>query len=163
MKDLHSKEKVWNSLKNVKDPEIPTLSLVDMGIIRELNIKGDSVEVIITPTFVGCPAIEMMKDEIQSTLFSLGFQRVDVRVSFSYQWNSDMINEEGRKSLLEFGLAPPPQQQLIEDIDILEKIPCPACMGTNTELRNSFGPTLCRSIHYCNDCKEAFQQFKPVN
>ncbi|MDH5597507.1 MAG: phenylacetate-CoA oxygenase subunit PaaJ [Cyclobacteriaceae bacterium] len=163
MKDLLTKDVVWNKLKVVKDPEIPTLSLVDMGIIRELNIEGDSVEVVITPTFVGCPAIEMMKDEIESALLSMGFQNVLVRVSFSYQWNSDMINEAGRKSLVEFGLAPPPQHQLIEDIEILERIPCPACKGTNTELRNSFGPTLCRSIHYCNDCKEAFQQFKPVN
>jgi ring-1,2-phenylacetyl-CoA epoxidase subunit PaaD len=87
---------------------------------------------------------------------------VEIEVSYKRPWTSDMISVKGKKALKEFGLAPPPERQLFTDLDILLHAECPRCGKSNTELRNTFGPTLCRSIHYCNDCREAFEQFKPL-
>jgi len=152
--------KVW--LEEVKDPEIPALSLIDLGVITRIEIAGESVCVEMTPTFVGCPAIEMMKEEVLNTLQRRGVQNPTVVVNFRESWNSDKISEKGKLALKKFGLAPPPSNKLFTDLEILEHATCPRCNGTDTELKNPFGPTLCRSIYYCNHCREAFEQFKPV-
>ncbi len=150
-------------LDEVKDPEIPVLSLNDLGVISKVEIKNDSVFIEMTPTFVGCPAMDMMKQEVHDVLKKNGVEKITVTVSFSSPWTSDKISEKGRLALKKFGLAPPPVgQNLFTDIDILEYAQCPRCNGVNTLLKNPFGPTLCRSIHYCNDCREAFEQFKPL-
>lgn len=160
---MFSEDTILSWLEEVKDPEIPVLSLVDLGIIREVRVSGDSAELVITPTFVGCPALEMMKQEITDVLLRKGLSEVDIKISFARPWTSDDISEKGRKALKEFGLAPPPHSSaLITDLDLLEHAECPRCSGTNTELKTSFGATLCRSIHFCNDCREAFEQFKPI-
>ena len=157
-----TKEQILEWLEEVKDPEIPVLSLVDLGVITNIHIAPDEVIVEMTPTFVGCPAIDMMKDEVGQILKDKGVPCVTVDVNFRTQWSSDLITEKGKKALKGFGLAPPPATTVFEDIDILEHAACPRCNGTDTELKNPFGPTLCRSIHYCNTCKEAFEQFKPI-
>lgn len=157
------KENVYKILDDVKDPEIPVLSLVDLGVIREVTIEENNRVVIeMTPTFAGCPAINYMKDEILQALNKAGFEDAVVNISFKSSWNSNMISEKGKSALKKFGLAPPPAHNLIFDINILENVPCPFCDSTNTELNSPFGPTLCRSLHYCNDCKQAFEQFKPL-
>ena len=156
------KQRVYELLRDVKDPEIPVLSLVDLGVITAVDVVGDRVTIEMTPTFVGCPALEMMQTEIRDVLLKDGISNVDINISYKRPWNSDMISEEGRQSLKKFGLAPPPPRQLFIDLDVLEHVVCPRCGNSNTELRNTFGPTLCRSIHYCNDCREAFEQFKPL-
>lgn len=116
-----------------------------------------------TPTFVGCPALDMMKQDVKDVLAKNGMNNVSISVSFREPWTSDKISEKGRKALKQFGLAPPPVgKNLFSDIDILEHAACPRCGGSNTTLKNPFGPTLCRSIHYCEDCREAFEQFKPL-
>jgi ring-1,2-phenylacetyl-CoA epoxidase subunit PaaD len=157
-----NKQRVYELLRDVKDPEIPVLSLVDLGVITAVDIVADRVTIEMTPTFVGCPALEMMQDEIRDVLMKDGISNVDINISYKRPWNSDMISEEGRQALKRFGLAPPPPRQLFVDLDVLEHVACPRCGNSNTELRNTFGPTLCRSIHYCNDCREAFEQFKPL-
>lgn len=157
-----TEEKILEWLEEVKDPEIPVLSLVDLGVITDIDIDDHRVRVTITPTFVGCPAIDYMKQDISDVLNSYGIDHVDVAVSFEKSWNSNMITEKGRKALKDFGLAPPPKHNLIVDIDILENIECPNCGSTDTILKTPFGPTACRSIHHCNACKETFEQFKPV-
>jgi ring-1,2-phenylacetyl-CoA epoxidase subunit PaaD len=157
-----SKDIVFNWLEEVKDPEIPVLSLVDLGVITGVEIHGDDVRIEMTPTFVGCPALDMMKSEITDVLLRNGVRNVHIDVSFSAPWNSDKISDKGKLALKKFGLAPPPSTALIQDLDVLERVACPRCNGTDTELKNAFGPTLCRSIHYCNTCHEAFEQFKPV-
>jgi ring-1,2-phenylacetyl-CoA epoxidase subunit PaaD len=149
-------------LEEVKDPEIPVLSLIDLGVIREVACEGEQISITITPTFVGCPALEMMKSEIIQTLERNGIFDVKVSVSFAEPWSSDNISEKGRIALKSFGLAPPPPSNLITDLEILENIQCPRCNGSNTEMKTLFGPTLCRSIHYCWDCRESFEQFKPL-
>ncbi|HEX8037709.1 MAG TPA: 1,2-phenylacetyl-CoA epoxidase subunit PaaD [Chryseosolibacter sp.] len=149
-------------LKEVKDPEIPVLSLIDLGVIRDIALEGGEVTIEMTPTFVGCPALETMKEEIHKTLREKGLEKIHIDVNFRKPWTSDLISDSGRRALKSFGLAPPPPNHLFMDLDVLEYAVCPRCGNTNTELRNTFGPTLCRSIHYCNDCKEAFEQFKPL-
>lgn len=149
-------------LEEVKDPEIPVLSLVDLGVITDVQITDQNVRVEMTPTFVGCPALDMMKEEIERTLKTKGVKEVTITVSFREPWSSDKITEKGKVALKNFGLAPPPKGNLFTDIDILEHASCPRCNGTHTSLKSTFGPTLCRSIHFCHDCQEAFEQFKPL-
>jgi ring-1,2-phenylacetyl-CoA epoxidase subunit PaaD len=149
-------------LQEVKDPEIPVLSLVDLGVITSVENDGKKVKVEMTPTFVGCPAMDVMKQDVIDVLHKYGITDVEVDVNFKTSWSSDKITEKGKQALKSFGLAPPQNSALINDIDFLEHVACPRCDGSNTSLKNPFGPTLCRSIHYCNDCREAFEQFKPV-
>ena len=153
---------VYEWLEQVKDPEIPVLSLVDLGVITNVLIEDDRIKITMTPTFVGCPALDMMKNEITEVLNTKGFSKVDIEISFKTPWTSDRISEKGKDALKKFGLAPPPKADLLTDIDVLEHAQCPRCEGTDTDLKNAFGPTLCRSIHYCNSCHEAFEQFKPL-
>lgn len=155
-------EDVYAWLEEVKDPEIPVLSLVDLGVITRVEVKGDSVMVEMTPTFVGCPAMDFMKEEVEAVLKKNGIKQPHVEITFRKPWSSEMISEKGKQALKQFGLAPPPSNQIFTDLEILETSVCPRCNGTNTELKNPFGPTLCRSIHYCHDCHEAFEQFKPL-
>ena len=157
-----TKDIVYELLEEVKDPEIPVLSLVDLGVITGVNIDVDQVTIEMTPTFVGCPALDLMQTEIRAVLMKNGVEKVKIEVSYKKPWNSDLITEKGKQALKKFGLAPPPSRKLFLDLDVLEHASCPRCGQNNTELRNTFGPTLCRSIHYCNDCREAFEQFKPL-
>jgi len=158
-----NREQVLQWLEEVKDPEIPVLSLIDLGVITEVDVRGDKVRVEMTPTFIGCPAIDYMRNEVVSVLKSRGVPEPEVNVTLKKSWSSDHITEKGKAALKAFGLAPPPGLQgIIQDIDILEHAVCPRCNSTNTVMRSPFGPTLCRSLHYCNDCREAFEQFKPL-
>lgn len=163
MKESITREQVYAWLEEVKDPEIPVLSLVDLGVITNVELYPECVSIEMTPTFVGCPAMDMMKQEVIDVLKKNGLENVEVTISFREPWTSDKISERGRLALKQFGLAPPPSgKNLFTDIDVLEHAPCPRCNSINTDLKNPFGPTLCRSIHYCNDCHEAFEQFKPL-
>ena len=153
---------VYTWLEAVKDPEIPVLSLVDLGVITDVVVENNSVDIEMTPTFVGCPALEIMKQEITQTLLQRGMKEVRIVVNFRDPWSSDKISEKGRRALKEFGLAPPMAAKVFTDLDVLEHVSCPRCEGTNTTLKSVFGPTLCRSIHYCFDCQESFEQFKPL-
>ncbi len=155
-------ENVYRWLEEVKDPEIPVLSLVDLGVITHVVVDGERIDIEMTPTFVGCPALDVMREDIINVLREHGVKEVNVKVSYRDPWSSDKISEKGRAALKKFGLAPPPSSLIIGDIEVLEHAVCPRCNGTNTEIRNLFGPTLCRSIHYCHDCREAFEQFKPL-
>jgi len=150
-------------LQEVKDPEIPVVSLVDLGVITGIEDTDDGKLVVnMTPTFAGCPAIDYMKADVERVLSEKGIEDFEVNVSLKSQWNSNMISERGRKALKDFGLAPPPEHNMQFDIEILEQVPCPYCDSENTELKTPFGPTLCRSMHYCHNCHQAFEQFKPL-
>lgn len=150
-------------LEQVKDPEIPVISLVDLGVITGVDITGNRVKVEMTPTFVGCPAMEYMKNEVLDVLRKNGIEHPEVDINFKHGWSTDKISEKGKKALKDFGLAPPPAvREIHADLNILEHTKCPRCNGTHTEMKSPFGPTLCRSLHYCFDCHEAFEQFKPL-
>ena len=157
-----TEDQIYTWLEEVKDPEIPVLSLVDLGVITDIQLNDSGVRIEMTPTFVGCPALDMMKREIHEVLTKRGMKNISIDVTFRKQWTSNLITEKGKEALKKFGLAPPPSREIFTELEVLEHATCPRCDGTDTELKNAFGPTLCRSIHYCNTCKEAFEQFKPL-
>lgn len=161
---MATKEQILTWLEEVKDPEIPVLSLIDLGVITDVSVAetDGKVTVEMTPTFSGCPAMDYMKRNVEEVLANYGVQNFEVRMSFDKPWNSNKITEKGKIALKNFGLAPPPTYNLILDLDILEYAKCPYCDSDNTDLKTPFGPTLCRSMHYCNNCRQMFEQFKPL-
>jgi ring-1,2-phenylacetyl-CoA epoxidase subunit PaaD len=159
----YHKEEILNLLQEVVDPEIPTISLIDLGVITEVLINTDNhVTVKMTPTFTGCPAMDYMRENVEQVLQENGISSFTVEMNFDSQWTTNNITDKGLLAIKKHGLAPPPRHELIVDIDILKKAECPFCGSSNSTLKSPFGPTLCRSLHYCNDCSQAFEQFKPV-
>ena len=154
---------VYQALAHVMDPEIPVVSVVDMGLIRDVVVTPEGVTVTMTPTFSGCPALDVMRRDIEMAVRGLGVEQVSVRTVLHPPWSTEWISEAGREKLRRFGLAPPPRHAgdpaAVAFFDLAE---CPRCGSTNTSLRNAFGPTLCRMIWYCNECQDAFEQFKPL-
>ncbi|GIV43215.1 MAG: phenylacetate-CoA oxygenase subunit PaaJ [Bacteroidia bacterium] len=155
-----TKELILEYLEEVKDPEIPVISLVDLGVISDVQILEQEVWVELTPTFAGCPAIEYMRKNVEEVLQKKGIPSKAV-INYNKVWSSDFITEKGLKQLQEFGLAKPAKTS--EDLlKSLQNVECPKCHSTNTQLLNPFGPTLCRAIHHCHNCKETFEQFKTL-
>jgi ring-1,2-phenylacetyl-CoA epoxidase subunit PaaD len=156
---------VWDALAGVPDPEIPAVSVVDMGMIREVEVSDRSVTVVVLPTFTGCPALPIIKSDVRAAVQAVdGVDQVKVEVSFVPPWTSDRISPEGRTKLEGFGLAPPTGEGpvLIADIGLPKFAICPFCGSKNTHNENPFGPTPCRSLYYCDECRNPFEQFKPV-
>lgn len=147
-------------LEQVTDPEIPVLTITDLGIVREVKLNGDEVEVVITPTYTGCPAMDMIAMNIKLALIENGYHKIKITSALSPAWTTDWMSEAGKRKLKEYGIAPP---QLIkkwpgETPD--HSIACPQCKSTNTKLISEFGSTACKSLYQCNDCKEPFDYFK---
>lgn len=159
---LLTEESVWQALQDVKDPEIPVVSVVEMGIVREVHVDGDAARVIMTPTFSGCPALHVMRADIEAKIRALGFDSVVVETTLHPPWSSDWITESGRRKLKEFGLAPPPKHGGDVPVTFYEPVACPYCDSENTIVKNTFGPTLCRAIYYCQACQQPFEQFKAL-
>ncbi len=158
-----SKQDILDALDDVKDPEIPTISVVDLGIVRNVEIDDENnVKVVMTPTFSGCPALKIMENMVKDKIEDLCVKSVEVTTNFDTQWNTNMITEKGLAGLKKHGLAPPQRHDGLVQIDMITRAECPLCGSTNTVIKSPFGPTLCRSLHYCNDCLNAFEQFKPV-
>jgi ring-1,2-phenylacetyl-CoA epoxidase subunit PaaD len=153
---------VRQALFEVMDPEIPTLSIVDLGIITRIEVSDIATKVTLTPTFAGCPALKIMEDLVKDKLLEKGFPNPEVNTSFEVPWNSNMISPNGLLALKKHGLAPPQKTDGYIELEVLSDIPCPYCNSRNTTLQSPFGPTLCRSIHYCNQCLQSFEAFKPV-
>ena len=158
------------ALQEVNDPEIPVISVVDLGMITGVKVTDEGfVTVSMTPTFSACPAINLIQglikaevDQLKENRPKLGISGSEVKVNFDVQWNTNMISEEGLKKLKEFGLAPPERYEGTACLKNLQHVDCPFCGSSNTTFKSMFGSTLCRAIHYCNDCKQSFEQFKPV-
>ncbi|MFK7801879.1 MAG: 1,2-phenylacetyl-CoA epoxidase subunit PaaD [Anaerolineae bacterium] len=153
---------VWSAMHEIMDPEIPVISLVEMGIIREISLGKNEATVTMTPTFSGCPALLEMEELIQEKLHAMGIETVTVNRQMNPPWSSDWISDEGRQKLKAFGLAPPHQHGGNVMLTFFDPVICPRCDSKNTSLQNSFGSTLCRAIWTCNDCLEPFEQFKPL-
>ena len=155
---------VWDALAEIPDPEIPVISLVDLGVVRDIAIDGARVRVEFTPTFLGCPALEVMRDAMTEKVRELGGEP-DVRVISDDSWSSDRITPEGREKLRAAGLAPPaPREATAPTLLQLQSsaFRCPYCGSTDTKLENIFGPTPCRSVRYCASCRQPFEQFKTI-
>ncbi len=156
-------DQIWQALEDVKDPEIPVVSVVEMGIVRDVVLDGDRVTVTMTPTFSGCPALDVMRRDIQARVETMGAADVVVETILFPPWTTEWMTDIAREKLRVFGLAPPPRQPAGPvPITFYDNAICPRCGSTNTTLRNSFGPTLCRMIWYCEACRDAFEQFKAL-
>jgi len=157
-------EHVWAALAELPDPEIPVVSLVDLGVVRAVAVDGDRVTIEFTPTFLGCPALEVMRDGMAQAVRSLGGEP-DVRVILDDSWSTDRITADGRAKLREAGFAPPaPRADGDPALVQLQAnaFRCPYCGSSDTHLENLFSPTPCRSIRYCDACRQPFEQFKTI-
>ncbi|MFB4212234.1 1,2-phenylacetyl-CoA epoxidase subunit PaaD [Shouchella sp. JSM 1781072] len=154
-------ELIMEQLETVKDPEIDTVSIIDLGMVERLNRAGATIDIDILPTFLGCPALPIIQKNIKQALLSIpSIETVNVSFVHSPPWTSDRINEKGQQGLKAFGIAPPPE---FLEADGSWHIDCPYCSSTYVTLDNLFGPTACRSILYCKSCKNPFEAMKPVS
>jgi ring-1,2-phenylacetyl-CoA epoxidase subunit PaaD len=154
---------VWAALEDVADPEIPAVSIVDLGIVRTVDVRPGSIRVELLPTFMGCPAIDMMREAVVERLAPLA-ETVEAEISYAEPWTTERISAQGRERLRVSGFAPPPVVKAAGDgfLPVLEPAVCPFCGSTRTALENAFGPTLCRAIAWCAVCRQPFEQFKPI-
>lgn len=152
---------IWSYLSEVSDPEIPVLSILDLGIVRKVSIEGEHVQVTITPTYSGCPAMKVIEDEIITKLKEFQIENVDVDLILSPAWSTDWISEEGRKKLREYGIAPP-EDEVDKSVLFSEPtvVSCPKCQSRNTRMVSLFGSTACKAQYQCNVCLEPFDYFK---
>jgi ring-1,2-phenylacetyl-CoA epoxidase subunit PaaD len=155
---------VWAALAEIPDPEIPVISLVDLGVIKDVEVEEDRVRIEFTPTFMGCPALEPMQRAMEEKVAELGAEP-EVKVVLDDSWSTDRITAEGREKLREAGFAPPAPRPAGK-LDLVQLrtgvFRCPYCGSTETRLENLFGPTPCRSIRYCDSCRQPFEQFKTL-
>lgn len=167
-------ERVWEALTTVHDPEIPVLNIVEMGLVREVAYigaaagspapahDGGSVRVVITPTFSGCPALEVIEADVAAAVRSAGVEHVEVSTRLAPPWSTDEMTDEARRKLEEFGIAPPQPHGGLLQIALEAPVRCPRCGHPDTRLRNAFGSALCREIRTCQACEETFEAFKPL-
>lgn len=157
-----SLQKVWSILAEVNDPEVPVLSVIDLGIIRDVKQDGQQLEVVITPTYSGCPAMDVIRMNIRMALLQHGYSTIKVTTVLSPAWTTDWMSEAGKQKLKEYGIAPPnPKQQVCnQELFAEEAIQCPQCNSYNTRRISEFGSTACKSLYQCNECHEPFDYFK---
>jgi ring-1,2-phenylacetyl-CoA epoxidase subunit PaaD len=154
---------VWAALAEIPDPEIPVISIVDLGVVKGVEVDDSSVRIDFTPTFMGCPALDAMRTAMEAKVAALGATAA-VNVRLDDSWSTDDITAEGREKLRAAGFAPPTPAPA-ERMELVQRqrgFPCPYCGSTATRLENIFGPTPCRSIRYCDDCRQPFEQFKTI-
>ena len=157
------KQKILSILQQVNDPEIPVLSIIDLGIIRDVIINNNEVEVIITPTYSGCPAMNRIEWDIRATLLENGFTKAKITTMLNPAWTTDWMTISGKQKLKAYGIAPPNSSQSVCSIELFvkeESVQCPQCNSYNTKLISQFGSTACKALYKCNDCKEPFDYFK---
>lgn len=160
---IHSKSDILKILSSVRDPEIPVLTIEDMGIIRAVNIiDPESVEIVITPTYSGCPAMDTIADDIRAALRKNDFTSIVVTTVISPPWTTDWLTQNGKDKLHAYGIAPPVEKTTDKSFLLNQDktVPCPRCSSTNTKLKSLFGSTPCKSLYTCTDCKEPFDYFK---
>jgi ring-1,2-phenylacetyl-CoA epoxidase subunit PaaD len=168
--DALRERRIWDELATIADPEIPAISLVQLGVIGSVRVGDDRIRIELLPTFVGCPAIDVMRREVAERIGALEPEAgVEVEITFDPPWTSDRITPEGRERLRLSGFAPPhigpsiPDEAVgLDELAVLPLAECPYCGSRNTTLENPFGPTLCRAIYHCADCRQPFEQMKRV-
>ncbi len=153
---------IYNILQEVPDPEIPVINVLDLGIIRKVEFVNEKLEVTITPTYSGCPAMNVIEQTIREKLISEGYQNVEIKTILSPAWTTDWLTEEGKQKLLKYGIAPPVGSSSNKSTLFAEEkvVGCPQCNSNNTTLVSEFGSTPCKSLYKCKDCLEPFDYFK---
>jgi ring-1,2-phenylacetyl-CoA epoxidase subunit PaaD len=160
-----SRDEAYAVLATVPDPEVPAISVVDLGIIRDVVIESDGVRVTVTPTYSGCPAMREIEDDIRTALLAAGAASVKVDTVYAPAWTTDWISAEAREKLRAYGIAPPGPAEhggLITLTRRAANVACPFCGSTNTRLQSEFGSTACKAIHVCNACRQPFDEFKAI-
>jgi ring-1,2-phenylacetyl-CoA epoxidase subunit PaaD len=153
-------QRAWDAAASVVDPEIPVLTIADLGVLREVAIQGDHIEVAITPTYSGCPAMNMIALEVELALDRAGFRDAKVRTVLSPAWTTDWMSEEGRRKLKAYGIAPPEPKSSRRALFGVQQVKCPQCGSDDTELLSEFGSTSCKALWRCKSCREPFDYFK---
>ena len=153
------RETIWKILEQVTDPEVPVLTITDLGIVRDVKLNGDEVEVIITPTYTGCPAMDMIAMNIKLALFENGYHKIKITSVLAPAWTTDWMSEDGKRKLKEYGIAPP-HSTTRSDGASDRVVECPQCNSSNTKCISEFGSTACKALYQCSDCKEPFDYFK---
>jgi len=161
----YTKEEIWGFLSEVPDPEIPVISVVDLGVVRDIEILTEKIIITITPTYTGCPAMKAFEDDIISKLNEKGIKYVAVKMVYAPAWTTDWINDEALEKLRNYGIAPPIKGT--EDKGVLfgsdsKIVNCPQCNSNNTVLKSQFGSTACKSLYQCENCLEPFDYFKCI-
>ena len=160
-----SPDEVYGVLNTVMDPEVPVISVVELGIVRDVAIQNDAVTITITPTYSGCPAMREIEADIRTALLERGVHNVNVKLVLSPAWTTDWIGPEAREKLRAYGIAPPGRaepQGLITLTRARMAVPCPFCGSNDTRLQSEFGSTACKAIHVCNACRQPFDEFKAL-
>jgi ring-1,2-phenylacetyl-CoA epoxidase subunit PaaD len=162
-----ARDEILGILHEVKDPEIPMIDVVELGIVRDVALEGDEIRVDVTPTYSGCPAMQVIERDIVNTLAAHGFEKARVNTIYSPAWTTDWLSDETKKKFRDYGIAPPrpvADSGGIEALVSLRRarptIECPFCGSSNTTERSEFGSTACKSIHFCNSCHQPFDHFK---
>lgn len=158
----YSIKEIYNWLSNVPDPEVPVLSILDLGIVRNVQVDPENkVTIIITPTYSGCPAMDVIAMQIRMNLISNGVKNINIENRLSPAWTTDWMTEEGKRKLKEYGIAPP-QRKSSDSVNLFdeENVPCPRCGSGDTIMTSQFGATSCKSLYKCNSCQEPFEHFK---
>jgi ring-1,2-phenylacetyl-CoA epoxidase subunit PaaD len=158
--DTDLRQRAWDAAARVVDPEIPVLTIADLGVLREVSVSDGRVEVAITPTYSGCPAMNMIALEIELALEREGFSKPKVRTALSPAWTTDWMSENGRRKLREYGIAPPIAASSRRALFGVQEVACPQCGSDNTELLSEFGSTSCKALWRCRSCREPFDNFK---
>jgi len=154
---------VWKILSEIPDPEIPVLSILDLGIVRKIEFEGDLTTITITPTYSGCPAMGRFESDIKEFLSEKAYNKVEVKMVYDPAWTTDWISEEGRAKLKAYGIAPPEEKSSDKKSlfkEELVNVTCPRCSSKKTKLVSQFGSTACKALYKCNDCLESFEYFK---
>ena len=152
---------IWNYLEEVTDPEVPVLTIVDLGVVRSVSFTNNEFIITITPTYSGCPAMKVIEEDIISSLKSKGISNVKIELTLAPAWTTDWLTEAGRNKLREYGIAPP-ENEVDKSVLFSEPtiVPCPLCKSRNTKMVSQFGSTACKAHYQCNECLEPFDYFK---
>jgi ring-1,2-phenylacetyl-CoA epoxidase subunit PaaD len=162
VKTQHTKEEIFNFLSSIPDPEIPVVSIKEIGMLRDVILTDKGYEIILTPTYTGCPAMGIIEEDILKVLNDKGVTPVKVKLVYSPAWTTDWMNDEAREKMRKYGIAPPMKSTCNKwaESGISEMIKCPHCNSMHTSLISQFGSTACKALYKCNDCKEPFEYFK---
>ncbi len=161
---MYSKDQIINALGQIPDPEIPVISIVELGVIRDVIFKDKTIEVVLTPTYSGCPAMKQMEDDVRAKLVELGFETIVLSIVYNPPWTTDWLNSETKLKLQKYGIAPPEESTTDKSFltGKIKNITCPHCKSTDTVMVSQFGSTACKALYKCNNCLEAFDYFKCI-
>ncbi len=161
---LHKKDFILNLLNEVQDPEIPVISICELGVVRDVIFIGEDIEIVLSPTYSGCPAMKQMEQDVLQKLHDHGIENVSIRLQYAPAWTTDWITAEAKEKLRQYGIAPP-EHSSISKAELMGKskvVLCPQCRSEHTSMVSQFGSTACKALYKCEDCLEPFDYFKCI-